>query len=409
MSNPHKKDFPIFTNNPWLVFLDNASSTQKPSHVIDWIKSFLENSYSNIHRWAYSISERSEELYEASKAKVKEFIWARYASEINYTYNSTYAVNILTTSLRRSWKLVRWDKLILSIVEHHANIVPWLILKEELGLEIEYIDVKEDFSLDLEDLKKKLDKKTKLVSLSYASNVTWSVFDLESAWEIIKSFDPNILFVVDWSQAVPNFKVDVSKLQCDFLVFTWHKLMAETWIWVLYWKKELLKELQPWLGWGWAINWVKKDAYSPSGLPFRFEPGTPNIVWAVSLLRALEYIESIWWYEEIERNEKELIAHALKRYEEISDDIKLIWSTSAKNRIWVFSFASNSLHAWDIAEFMAERGICVRAWHHCTEPFMDFCWISWSIRMSIYLYNSKSDIDTFFEALKQYLKMERWQ
>lgn len=399
-----KNDFPIFKNNPEIVFLDNASSTQKPQYVIDGIKNFLENDYANIHRGAYSLSERSEELYEKSKEKVKEFISAKYQSEINYTYNSTYAINLLTLSLKRSWYLKKWDKVLLSIVEHHANVVPWLILKEEIWIEIDYIGIKDDYSLDFDDLKQKITSDVKLVSLTYVSNVSWEIFNLEKAWEIIKDKNSEILFVVDASQAVPNFKADVSKLNCDFMVFTWHKVMAETWIGILYGKKELLKKLQSWLGWGWAINWVREQEYSPAWLPFRFEPGTPNIIWAVSLLRSLEYIESIWWYETIMANEKKLVTYTLDKINQFGDKINLIWSKNAESRIWVFTFSINWVHPWDIAEFMAKNNICIRAGHHCTEPFMKYCEISWAFRMSLYIYNTENDIDKFFDVLNSYIE-----
>ncbi|EKE28321.1 MAG: hypothetical protein ACD_3C00079G0007 [uncultured bacterium (gcode 4)] len=401
--NPLKNDFPIFKNNPWIVFLDNASSTQKPSHVINGITHFLENDYANIHRWAYALSEKSEILYERSKEKVKEFIGAKYVSEINYTYNSTYAINILTLALKRSWMLKKWDKILLSISEHHANIVPWLILKEEIWIEIEYVNVDSDFNIDMQDLKNKLTQEVKIVSLTYVSNVTGKIFDLKKIWEIIKTSSEKTLFVVDWSQAVPNFKVNVQDLKCDFLVFTGHKVMAETWIWVLYWRKELLKTLNPWLGWGWAINWVKEQEYSPAWLPFRFEPGTPNIVGAVSLLKSLEYIESIWWYEKIEENEKGLVKYALSKFDKVKDKVKLQWSAIPEDRIWIFTFYVDWVHSWDVAEFMAERNICIRAGHHCTEPLMNYCNITWSFRMSLYLYNDKEDIDKFFGALEEFL------
>lgn len=399
-----KKDFPVFKNNPWIVFFDNASSTQKPSHVIDWVKNFLENDYANIHRWAYSLSERSEELYDKSKKKVKEFIGASDISEINYTYNSTYALNMLSLSFKRSGTLKKWDKVLLSIVEHHANIVPWLILKEEIWIEIDYVSVNENYDLDLVDLKNKLDSTVKIVSLTHVSNVTWQIFDLQSASEIIKWYNKNILFVIDASQAIPHFKTDVKALDCDFLFFTWHKVMAETGIWILYWKKELLKNLTPaFWGW-WAINWVKEQEFLPSWLPHRFEPWTPNIIWAVSLLKALEYIEIIGWYEVIEQNEQILINYFLEKFEKLKDRVHLIWSKKSKQRVWVFTFCVDSIHPTDIADLMAENNICVRAWHHCAEPFMERCDLKTTLRASIYLYNTPEDIDKFFDVFENILK-----
>ncbi|MDD2487325.1 MAG: cysteine desulfurase [Candidatus Gracilibacteria bacterium] len=398
-----KSDFPIFRNNPGIVFFDNAASTQKPSYVIDGIKNFMENDYANIHRGAYSLSERSESLYEKSKEKVKEFINASHASEINYTYNSTYALNMVSLSLKRSGMLKRGDKVLLSIVEHHANIVPWLILKEEIGIEIDYVKVDESFGLDLSDLKNKLTSDVKVVSLTYVSNVTGQIFDLKGASEIIRGSGKDIMFIIDGSQAIPHFKIDVQDLDCDFLFFTGHKVMAETGIGVLYGKREILKELIPAFGGGGAINWVKKDEFKASGLPHRFEPGTPNIIGAVSLLKALEYIESIGGYEKIEENENMLMNHFLEKYEKIRDKVKLIGSDKSLNRVGVFTFAADGIHPTDIADILAENDICVRAGHHCAEPFMDHCDLKTTLRASIYLYNTKEDIDRFFEVFERIL------
>ncbi len=406
--NNFKEDFPIFQNNPWLVFLDNAASVQKPSHVIDGIKYFFEHDYANIHRGMYELSERSESLYEKSKEKVAEFIGAKEASEISYTYNSTYAINMLVLSLKRSWFFKKWDKILLSLSEHHANIVPWLIIKDEIGIELDYVKLDEDFLLDFDDFEKKLTPEVKIISLSAASNVTWATFDLEKVSKIIDSKlwenRKNIRFIVDASQAMPNFKADVQKINCDFLIFSGHKVMAETWIWVLYWKKELLKEMLPAFWWWWAINWVKTTEYSPSGLPFRFEPGTPNISWAVSLLKAFEYIESIGWYEIIQKIENELISYTLEKFKELEYKVKLVWSKKLENRVGVFSFYIPWIHQNDIADYMAEENVCIRAWHHCTQPFIESLGIPWSARMSLYFYNDKTDIDKFFDVLRKIIK-----
>lgn len=405
-----KKDFPIFDNNLWLVYLDNAASTQKPRYVIEWIKNFLENDYANIHRWAYMLSERSEELFDKSKKKIAEFIWADYASEINYTYNANYAFNIISQSIKKSWLLNKWDKILLSIAEHHANIVPWLMLKEEIWIEIDYIKIKDDYSLDLEDLRLKLNGKVKIISLSYASNVTWEIFELEKVWEILndKYASDKPIFIVDASQAVPNFKVDIKRLGCDFLVFTAHKVMAETGLWIFYGKKELLKKLTPSIWWGGAINWVKKQDFSPAWLPNRFEIWTPNIIWAISLLKAFEYIQSIGWYETIENNEKILIKYFLEKLQNYPQ-IKLIGSKNLKNRLWIFSLEIPEYHIADLAEIFAEDNICIRAWMHCAEPLADTCNNNWSLRVSFYLYNDVWDIDRFFEVLNRiYLVDKKW-
>lgn len=399
-----KSDFPILKNNEKLVYLDSTASSQKPKYVIDWITNYLENDYSNIHRWAYILAEKSENLYEKSKKKIAEFINAKSWREVVYTYNANYALNFIAWSFRKSEYLKKWDKVLLSIVEHHSNIVPWLILKEEIWIEIEYIGVDSDYNLDLEDLKSKLDDKVKVVSLTQVSNVTGQVFDLVKAWKIIKKFNENIIFIVDASQSFPHFKVNVEKINCDMIFFTAHKVMADSWLWIWRAKSELLNSLKPvFSGWG-AISWVKKYEYKDNNsLPEKFELGTPNVTWAVSILKALEYIENIWWYEKIEEIEKELVEYAVLKWKEMINNypIKLLWSLDSKQRVWVFSFVVHWIHSLDIADFLAENNVCIRAWQHCAEPFLESEFCSHTCRMSLYIYNDKSDVDRFFDMLEK--------
>lgn len=410
MPNSFRSFFPIFQNNSELVFLDSAASAQKPRVVIDGMKDFLEHDYANIHRGAYELSERSEELYHASKEITKKFLNASSSAEINYTYNATYAFNLLSSSMRESGWLKKWDKVLLSIVEHHANIVPWLHLKETIGIEVEFIGVTPDYQLDLGDLRKKLTPEVKVLSLTYASNVTGSVFDLTRVRELLDimvqsgQLTKKPLFVIDASQAVPHFSVDVQALDCDFLVFTGHKVMAETGIGVLYGKKELLKMLTPAFCGGGAINWVHTDEYQPAGLPYRFEPGTPNISGAVSLLRAFEFIESIWGYDAVEKQEKDLMAHATERYIRIKDGVRLIGSERIDKRTGIFSFHVPGIHIADLLESFAEEGIALRAGHHCAEPFMQSIGIGGTLRVSLYLYNTQADIDRFFDVFEKILQ-----
>lgn len=396
-----KNDFPIFQNNPWLVFLDSTSTTQKPSHVIDGVKHYLETSYANIHRGSYSLAENSENLYIDSKKKATDFIGAESWREIIYTMNSTYAANLLTTSIGNSHILEKWDIILLSIVEHHANVVPWQILASNTGAEIQYVWINENYSLDIDDLDKRLQNpKLKIVSLTHVSNVTGEIFPLEKVWAMIPEW---VKFFIDASQSVPHFQIDVQKLWCDALFFTAHKLMADTWIWVLYGKKEFLETLQPWISGGWAISWVKEDSFKSASIPDAFEPWTPNLSGAVSLLKALEYIENIWGYKKLEQLEHDLIAHALTGFKQ-RPDIALQWSTNIDSRVWVFSFSHSNIHAIDIADYLADNNICIRAWQHCAEPFMRKKEISWTCRMSLYIYNSKEDIDTFFKILDEAIK-----
>ena len=396
-----KKDFPIFTNNPNLIFFDSTSTTQKPSYVIDWIKKYLEHDYSNIHRGMYDIAINSEKLYKKSKEIVAKFLWVSDPREIIYTYNSTYASNLLTSSLRRSNYLRAWDKVLLSIVEHHANVVPWLILKEEIWIIVDFIKVDDEYNLDFDDFEEKYDDSVKVISLTHVSNVTWQVFDLA---EIGRRKREDTLFVVDASQSVPHMKVNVKKINCDELFFTGHKVMADSWIGILWWKKELLNELTPSFSWGWAIWDVTCSKFTSSTtLPDKFEPGTPNVTWAVSLLRAFEYIENIGWFEKIEEIEADLIEYFLEKLKEF-ENIELVWSHKKKHRVWVFSLVFNNYHSNDIAEVLAEKGIAVRAGKHCAHPFFAKFGYANSVRVSLYLYNSKKDIDKFFEVISSFKK-----
>lgn len=394
-----KNDFPIFENNKWLIFFDSTSSTQKPRMVIEWIKNYLDNCYSNIHRWMYNIATKSEKMYVDSKQKVADLIWANSYKEVIYTYNSTYASNILTQSLKKSNMLKKGDKVLLSIVEHHANIVPWLILKDEIGIEIEYIDVDENYDLDFDDFSKKYDEKVKVISMTHVSNVTGQVFDLERIWKVKR---PDTLFVIDASQSIPHFKVDVVKLNADFLFFTWHKLLADTGIWILWWKTELLEIMNPIFSWWGAIWKVDECSFTYSKLPNKFEPWTPNLTWALSLLKAIEYIESIWWYEKIEEIENDLVLYSLEQFNK-RKKIKLIWSSKSENRVWVFSFIIDWIHSHDIADIMAENNICIRSGMHCAHPFLNKIKVSHTSRMSLYIYNSIDDVDKFFEVLDKIL------
>jgi cysteine desulfurase/selenocysteine lyase len=302
--------------------------------------------------------------------------------------------------LEYSGYLKKWDKVLLTITEHHSNIVPWLNLKEKIGIEVEFVWLKDDFSLDMEDFANKYDEKVKVISFTQVSNVTWEIYDLEKIGKLKRE---DTIFIVDASQSIPHIQVDVKKLNSDFLFFTAHKIMAETGLGVLWWKKEILQNMKSAFSGGWAINWVKEASYRQAALPSRFEPGTPHISGALTLLKALEYIESIWWYEAIETYDRGLIKYTLEKIKEISE-LHLVWWTNLDSRIWVFSFYINWLNSLDIADSLAEKNIAIRAGQHCAEPFALRLWISSTFRMSLYIYNTIEDIDKFFDELKKIIR-----
>ena len=292
-----RSDFPVFTAHPELVYLDSTSTTQKPATVIDRQAEYLRSSYANIHRGAYSLSEQSESLYTASKQAVVSLVGAASPSEIIYTANSTSAVNLLTLSLTRSGWLERGDRIILSILEHHANIVPWQIAAETLGLEIVWVPITPEYELDMDAFRELLTPNTRVVSITGASNVTGTVPDWAMISSLVRTHEQvssrKIYLVMDASQVVPHMTLDVQALDLDYMFFTGHKLYADSGIGVLYGKRDLLKSMTPGLSGGGAINWVSETGFEPAGLPYRYEAGTPNMSGAVSLLTAIEYIEGL--------------------------------------------------------------------------------------------------------------------
>ncbi len=402
-------DFPIFSENPSLIFLDSASSAQKPRHVIDGMKHFFERSYANVHRWAYDLSMESSLLYEKAKKYVAKFLSASSESEIVFTYNATYAFNLIAHGLARSGILKKGDTILLSKLDHHANIVPWHIIAKEYDLILDWVDLHDDGTLSYESLAEKLPH-ARLLSITGASNVTGELLDIERVHALLNALENRPLFVLDGSQRFPHVATDVVKYGIDFYVGTGHKVMSDTGLGFFYGKKELLKAIDPVFCGGWAINAVTTEWYEPAGLPFRHEPGTPHIAGGVSLLHALEYIESIGWYEAIEKYENGLTEYALSAFQKAgflqgppSKDMKwitLLGSYEVKNRLWVFSFASMTHHPHDIAEALADKNICVRSGHHCTEPFHAHMGLGASFRASTYIYNTREDIDSFIETLK---------
>lgn len=395
-NNKWKKLFPIFDEHSEIVYLDNAASTQKPKAVIDWVSDYLKNSYANIHRWLYPLSDQSEELYYKSKCALAKLINCK-PWEIIYSYNSTYCLNLLAQALANSWKLWKWDKILLWIREHHSNILPRKTLSKIFWFEIEFINETKDFEIDWKDLDKKLDKHVKVVSLSHVSNVTWQIMEIE---KVRKKIWQKAFFIVDWSQSVPHIPVDIEQIQCDALIMTGHKMMAHTWLWMMYLKHEHIRTLNPLILWWGTVKDVSIDDFSLQNNVDKREAWTPNIIWAVSLLKAIETIESIGWMEKIQEHEKNLIKKLCEWFQKRKDSVQLLWSLDSNNRIWTFSFTINNEknfnRIWDI---FAENNIYIRTWWHCAYPLHKSLNIWWSARVSTYLYNTQNDIEKFFQIL----------
>ena len=397
-NNEWKKLFPIFSEHPEIVYLDNAASTQKPKAVIDWVSDFLKDGYANIHRWLYPLSDKSEELYYQSKCALASLINCK-PNEIIYSYNSTYCLNLLAQALVNSWKLWKWDKVLLWIWEHHSNILPRKTLSKIFWFKIEFINETKDFQIDWKDFEKKLDKHVKVVSLSHVSNVTWEIMEVE---EVRKKIWQKVFFIVDGSQSVPHIPIDIENIQCDALIMTWHKMMAYTWLGMLYLKHDYIKTLDPLILWWWTVKDVSIEDFSLQNNADKREAWTPNIIGAVSLLKALETIEQLGWMEKIRDHEKFLIKKLCEWFETRKDEITLIWNLNADNRIWTFSFIANDNknfnQLWDL---FSNKNIYIRTGWHCAYPLHKSLNVGWSDRVSTYLYNTEKDIEKFFDTLDE--------
>lgn len=390
------QDFPLLHNNPWLVYLDSASTTHKPSFVIDKVQQYVTHDYANIHRGLYDLAQKSEDMYLLSKKKVAWLLGCA-PSDIAYGYNATHCSNIIAQSLCYSWFVTSWDIVMLWLWDHHANIVVWQQLQKVFWFEIVYIGVQQDYSIDWELFGKQYTDRVKVVACSHVSNVTGTIYDV--VWLSAKLRD-DTFFIVDASQSVPHFSVDVNVIGCDALYFTAHKMFAYPGLGVLYLDKKYLWMLQP-MQWGGGI--VEDVTVSGNTLVAtidKFEAWTPNLVGAVSLLAALEYIDRIGWYATILQHEKNLIDRALQWFKDLWDRVQLLGSYDNTDRVGVFSFSMSS-HHMDVSEALAAQKICIRSGGHCAHPFLHTLWTKGLVRASIALYNTQDDLDIFFKTLTQ--------
>lgn len=391
-----KSDFPFFKNNPETVYLDNAASIQKPQYVIDQTQHYITHDYSNIHRWSYDSAQRSEEIYQWSKKIVAEHLNVN-RKEIIYTYNATYAFNIIVQTLCENNFLTANDNIILSISEHHANIVPRLHYQKKYWYEIRFVSIDKNFDIDTDHFQQLYDDKTKIVSLQMISNVSWSVYNLEKIKNLTTS---RSLFIIDASQWLAHFDIDNKQYNADIIVATWHKLMAYTGIGIMMIKQELQQQLQPSISWGWAIDQVKQNNYTTKKNREKFEPWTPDIIGAVSLKAAFEYRKNIWWATKCHNYDQELCHIICEEFKKIPQ-VKIIGKQTPEKRVSIFSFHIPWIHHQDIGDFFAQHNVAIRCWWHCTHPFFSALEIQWSCRMSCYRYTTPQDIQTFFAVLKK--------
>ena len=394
-----RNDFPIFRkkiNGMDLVYLDNASTTQKPYTVIDSITDFYSNYNSNIHRAVYQLAEEATKMYEQSREKIANFINAR-PEEIVFTRNTTESINLIAHSWARL-NLKKDDGVAITELEHHSNIVPWQILSQEIGTRLEYVGIDENGFLDLEHMIELIaSKKIKLVSLSHMSNVLGTIVPIERIIRI--AHENGIPVIVDGAQSVPHMPVNVKNMDCDFLVFSAHKMLGPTGVGVLYAKKEYLEKMKPFLGGGDMIKEVFKFHTNYNEVPYKFEAGTPNIADVVGFGAAIEYLEKIGM-ENIRKHEIYLTDYALESM--LSLKYATIYGPrDPKDRGGVISFNIADIHPHDLATIMNDHGIAIRSGHHCAQVLMQRLDVPATSRASFYIYNTKEEIDRFVNAIKE--------
>ena len=394
-----RNDFPIFKkkiNGKDLVYLDNASTTQKPYSVINSITDFYSNYNSNIHRAVYQLAEEATELYEQSRKKIANFINVR-PEEIIFTRNTTESINLIAHSWARS-NLKKDDIIAITEIEHHSNIVPWQILCQEIGTRLEYVGIDESGFLDVEYLIELISsRKVKLVSISHMSNVLGTIVPIE---RIIKTAHQyKIPVIVDGAQSVPHMPVDAKNLDCDFLVFSAHKMLGPTGVGVLYAKKELLEKMKPFMGGGDMIKEVFKFHTNYNEVPYKFEAGTPNIADVVGFGAAVDYLEKIGM-ENIRKYEIYLTEYALESMQSLKYII-IYGPMDSKFRGGVISFNIADIHPHDLATIMNDHGIAIRSGHHCAQVLMQRLDVPATSRASFYIYNTKEEIDKFVNAIKE--------
>ena len=394
-----RNDFPIFKkkiNGKDLVYLDNASTTQKPYSVINSITDFYSNYNSNIHRAVYQLAEEATELYEQSRKKIANFINVR-PEEIIFTRNTTESINLIAHSWARS-NLKKDDVIAITEIEHHSNIVPWQILCQEIGTRLDYVGIDESGFLDVEYLIELISsRKIKLVSISHMSNVLGTIVPIERIIKTAHQYD--IPVIVDGAQSVPHMPVDAKNLDCDFLVFSAHKMLGPTGVGVLYAKKEFLEKMKPFMGGGDMIKEVFKFHTNYNEVPYKFEAGTPNIADVVGFGAAVEYLEKIGM-ENIRKHEIYLTEYALESMQSLKH-ITIYGPMDSKFRGGVISFNIADIHPHDLATIMNDHGIAIRSGHHCAQVLMQRLDVPATSRASFYIYNTKEEIDKFVNAIKE--------
>ena len=396
-----RKDFPILhqmINGKPLIYLDNAATSQKPKNVIDAIETYYREYNSNIHRGVHTLSENATETYESSRLKIKNFINANSTKEIVFVRGATEAINLVAQSLGRD-SLNKNDEIIITELEHHSNIVPWQLLSQQTGAKLKFIPINNKGELIEEEYKKLLNKKTRIVAVGHISNALGTINPIETIITMAHEYDAKVL--IDGAQAAPHTLIDVKKLDCDFYVFSGHKLFGPTGVGVLYGKKDLLEKMPPYQGGGDMIKMVSMKETQYNDLPYKFEAGTPNIAGVIGLGAAIDYVNEIG-LENISQYENELLDYANQQASEITG-LKFIGT--ARQKASILSFTLDGIHPHDVGTILNSEGIAIRTGHHCAMPVMEYFKIPATSRASFTFYNTHEEIDALIKAIEKCKKV----
>lgn len=396
-----RSDFPILSraiNGYSIIYFDNAATTQRPKQVIDAVKNFYETTNANIHRAVHTLSYEATIAYEEAHKKIAKFINAGSWREIIFTRNATEAINLVAYAwgLRH---LQENDEVIVTIMEHHSNIVPWQWLRKFKGIKLRFVDVTDDGYLKLEEFEKLITPKTKFIGIVHASNVLGTINPVKEITQIAKSKGCYVL--IDGAQSTPHIKIDVQDIGCDFFTASGHKMLGPTGIGFLYARREILEEMDPFLYGGDMISTVTTEGATWNELPWKFEAGTPNIAGGIGLGVAVDYLQEIGM-DKVFEHEKELLHYAFERMSEIPD-IEIYGPK--ENRLGVISFNIRGIHPHDIAGVLDQYGIAVRSGNHCTQPLLARLGVENTVRASFYIYNTFDEIDRFVDVLKKAVKI----
>lgn len=394
-----KKDFPLLENEN-ITYLDSGATTQKPIKVIKAVEEFYQKYNANPHRGAYSLSVEATEQYENTRTKIAKFINAKHREEIIFSKNATESLNLIAYSYGLD-NLKKDDEVVISIMEHHSNLVPWQKITKQTCSKLNYMYINENYEITDEEIESKITDKTKIVGITHVSNVLGTINNVK---KIIKyAHKKGAIVIVDASQSIPHMKIDVQDLDADFLVFSGHKMLAPLGIGVLYGKREILNKMTPFLMGGDMIEYVYEQETTFASLPNKFEAGTQNVEGVIGLGAAIDYIENLG-YDKIQEIEHEVISYARQELSKL-DYLTLYTTPNEENHSSVISFNIKGVHPHDVASILDSEGVCVRSGNHCAQPLMRFLGIDSTCRASFYIYNTKEDVDKLVKALDKAYNM----